>query len=71
MIRKLNKGAYSNIDYGGELLGDYRRRKCPNCHRIMVVSDKALNAYNRKLMVVRTNGKYCPYCHKQMYPQKP
>lgn len=71
MTRKLDKGAYTDIDYGGELWDAFRRRKCPHCQKIMVVSDKALNAYNRKLLVVRTKGKYCPYCHKQILPRKP
>lgn len=71
MSRKSDKGSFTDIYYGGELLGAFRRRKCPHCQKIMVVSNKALNAYNRKLLVIRTNGKYCPYCHKQMYPRTP
>ena len=71
MPRKFNTGSDKNINYGGELLGVNRRRKCSHCEKLMIVSDRALNGYKRKLLVVRTNGKYCPYCRKEIYPKKP
>lgn len=65
------KNGRENISYEAELT-DSDRRECPHfqCRKIMIVSDTALKGYNRRLRVITTNGKYCPYCGKEIPPLK-